>query len=79
MVKDATKAVSKPEKKKNSFVKRFTQFFKDLKSEIKKVVWPSKKQIKNNTVVVLVFMAVTGVFIWLFDFIFTWLIKLILG
>ena len=48
MAKDAAKAASKPEKKKNSFRKRFTQFFKDLRSEIKKVVWPSQKQIKNK-------------------------------
>ena len=46
-------------KKPNKFIK----FFKDLKSELKKVVWPSKKQVLNNTWVVLVVMTVVGLFI----------------
>lgn len=64
-------------KKKPSAGKKFTQFFKDLKSEIKKVVWPTKKQVKNNTIVVLIFMAVAAVFIWGIDFILSALMKLI--
>ncbi len=84
MAKDTAKAVKKPAKnkdkdKKKSNGKKFTQFFKDLRSEIKKVVWPSKKQIKNNTLVVLGFMAVTAVFIWILDFVFTTLMNLVLG
>ena len=27
-------------------------FFKDMKSELKKVVWPSKRQVINNTLLV---------------------------
>lgn len=43
--------------KKEGFLKRVAHRFvkgcKDMKGEIKKVVWPSKKQIINNTAVVL--------------------------
>ena len=35
-------------------------FFKGLVSEIKKVVWPSKKQIINNTIVVLAVCLISG-------------------
>jgi len=42
------KAAKKNDKKKESFGKKFTRFFKDLRSEIKKVVWPSKKQVKKQ-------------------------------
>lgn len=81
MGKDAaTSAANKPAKKsekKSSFGNKFTHFFKDLKSEVKKVVWPSKKQVKNNTIVVLVFMAVAAVFVWSMDFILTTLVNLI--
>lgn len=56
-----------PEKK--SFFARIGKFFRDQKAEVKKIVWPSKKQIINNTIVVLViaaiFAVVTGGFDWL--------------
>lgn len=53
-------------KKPNKVVK----FFKDLVSEAKKVVWPSKKQVLNNTGVVLVVCAIAGVLLFLLDTVF---------
>ena len=61
---------SKDSKPKKNVFQKITRFFKDLKSEFKKIVWPSKKQVLNNTAVVLVFMAITGVALWILDFIF---------
>ncbi len=55
------------------------KYFKDARSEFKKVVWPSKKQVINNTIVVLVSMVVSGIAIWGVDSIFMLLIKLMLG
>ena len=55
-------------KKRNIFVRagaRIKRFFRELKSELKKVVWPSKRQMINNTLIVL--LCVLGVFIWVFD------------
>lgn len=75
----AKKAKPAKPKEKKSIFKRFTRFFKDLKSEIKKVVWPSKKQVKNNTFVVLCFMAVAGVFLWILDFVLTTVLKMVFG
>jgi preprotein translocase subunit SecE len=46
------------------------RFFKEVKSEMKKVVWPTKKQIINNTLIVFAAVAVIGVFIWVLDLIF---------
>ena len=46
------------------------KYFKDARSEFKKVVWPSRKQVFNNTVVVLVAIAVSGVAIWGLDTLF---------
>jgi len=43
------------------------KFFKDLKAEMKKIVWPTKKQVINNTGVVLVAMLISGLFIWGID------------
>ena len=53
------------EEKKAGFFKRIasstTRFFKDLKGEMKKIVWPSKKQIINNTGVVIVFVIIAAI------------------
>ena len=38
-----------------------------MKSELKKVVWPSGKQLVNNTLVVLVSVLIVGVIVCLFD------------
>ncbi len=50
-----------------------------MKGELKKVVWPTKKQILNNTVVVLVFVAVCSVFIGALDFVFTQVLSLLVN
>ncbi len=45
-------------------IKRWTH---DMKSELKKVVWPSKNQVMKNTAVALSVMAVAAIAIWGFD------------
>lgn len=57
-------------KKPNFFVRtgrRFAKWFREMKSELKKVVWPSGKQLVNNTLVVLVSVLIVGVVVYLFD------------
>ena len=59
-------------KKPNFFVrtgKRFSKWFREMKSELKKVVWPSGKQLLNNTIIVLVDVLIVGVIVCLFDFV----------
>ena len=46
------------------------KFFKEVKSEMKKVAWPSKKQVTKNTLIVIAVVLVIGVFIWLLDLLF---------
>lgn len=62
-------------KKPNAAVK----FFKDLVSEVKKVVWPGKKQVINNTAVVLAVCFLSGVVLFAADSIFGLLLRLITG
>lgn len=64
-----------PKGEKKSIVK----YFKDARSEFKKVVWPSKKQVFNNTVVVIISLVVSGIAIGAIDSVFMFLIKLMLG
>ena len=52
-------------------------FFKGLVSEIKKVVWPSRKQIINNTIVVLAVCLISGAALFAVDSIFGLLLNLL--
>ncbi len=58
------------EKKPNAF-KRIGKWFRELKSESKKIVWPTFKQVVNNTLIVLACMLIVGIFVWILDFGFT--------
>jgi preprotein translocase subunit SecE len=56
--------------KQNFFVRtasRIKRYFRELKSELKKVVWPTKSQLINNTLIVLLCVLIVGIFIWVFD------------
>ena len=55
------------------------KFFRDTKSELKKVVWPSKEDTKTNTVVVLVTVAIAAVVMIALDAIFGGILGLIIG
>ena len=48
-------------------VKDRGRWFREMKSELKKVVWPSKADVKTNTGTVLLCSLVVGAFIWIFD------------
>ena len=60
----------KPEKKsKPGFFARASKFLREMKSELKKVQWPTRKQVINNTAIVIACVIVVGICIWVFDFI----------
>jgi preprotein translocase subunit SecE len=61
---DKPEGAKAPEKKKVKKKSRVARWFREMKSELKKVVWPTPKQIVNNTLVSLVVMAVSAVVIW---------------
>ena len=59
-------------KKKNWFARAWgsiRKYFRELRSELKKVVWSTPQQLVKNTLIVLACVLVVGVFIWLFDFV----------
>ena len=62
-----------------NFGARVSKFFRDTKSELKKVVWPSKADVKTNTIVVLITVAVAAVVMILQDAIFGGILGLIIG
>jgi preprotein translocase subunit SecE len=57
------KAAKKKDKKKGGIKK----YFRDLKSEIKKVVWPSRAKVINNSGIVIGVIIVVGLFLFGID------------
>jgi preprotein translocase subunit SecE len=66
--KPSAKPSAKPAaKKKKKGSNRIAKWFREMRSELKKVVWPTPKQVTNNTLVALSLMAVSAVVIWALD------------
>ena len=55
------------------------RWFREMRSELKKVVWPSGKTTTKNTLTVLAMVLVVGICIWLFDSVATLAVKALLG
>ncbi len=66
-VTTSTNAVKKETGKKLGFGQRVKKWFREMKSELKKVIWPTAKQTTNNTAVALVVMVGSAIVIWGFD------------
>lgn len=49
------------------FFKRVGKWFRDMKSELKKVIWPTRKVLSKNVLVSLGMMLASAVVVWGFD------------
>lgn len=56
---------SKPVKTKSKG--RVAAYLSDVRSEIRRVIWPSKEELKNYSVAVIVTLVIFGAVIWLVD------------
>ena len=54
-------------------------FLGEVKGEVQKVTWPDKQQLKNATLVILVFVAVVALLIGLLDIILQWIVVTLPG
>ena len=68
MAKKEAKANNKENKNKKSF-------FKGFKAELKKVIWPTPKQLVNNTVAVITIVLITALIVFVLDLTFETLNK----
>ncbi len=57
-------------KKEEKNIKDKTSFMKSFKAELKKVVWPTPKQLLNNTIAVLAIVIITAAIVFVLDFTF---------
>ena len=67
---EKTANVSLDSVRQNPFV-RARNFIREVISELKKVVWPTQRQLINYTIIVLVFVVIVALIIAAFDFGFT--------
>ena len=65
---DKEKAKAKADKEKKPGVgKRIARFFRELRSELKKVSWPTRADTLKKTGIVIVCVIVVGIIVWIFD------------
>jgi len=59
--------------------KAIWEFFGEAKTEVRKVVWPSRQETIQTTVVVLATVVVMGLLLWLFDMVLLAIVKALTG
>ena len=62
--------MAKEAKSNNKDVKNKKHFWKDFKAELKKVIWPSPKQLSNKTFAVIVIVLITAAIVFVLDLVF---------
>ncbi len=67
------------EQAKPNFFARIANYFKEVKSELKKVVWPTFSKIRQNTLIVIIYVLIVGLVIWGLDMLFTWGMSLLIN
>ena len=66
-------------KEKTGFFSKVSQRIRDIRAEVKRVVWPTKEQVTNNTFVVIVVSLIAAAIVFGLDTIFGTILRFILG
>ncbi len=51
------------------------QFFRQVKQEVKKVTWPTKKEVHQSLVMVIVIVAIAATFFFVVDQVLGWIVR----
>jgi len=54
-------------------------FLKESRTEVRKVVWPTRKETTQTTLIVIVVVMILGVLLWIFDGVLTVVMRWLLG
>ncbi|MCP5141453.1 MAG: preprotein translocase subunit SecE [Chromatiales bacterium] len=54
-------------------------FMQDSRTEVRKVVWPTRQETLQTTLAVVVMVLITGILLWLLDMFLLWAVKLLTG
>jgi len=58
---------------------RIWQFALDSRMEVRKVVWPTRQETLQTTLVVFIMVLIMGVLLWLFDMLLVTIVKFLTG
>lgn len=64
---------------KKKFFTRIADWFRGMKSELKKVIWPTARQTANNTLVVLAVCAASAIVLGGFDWLASKLVQVLIS
>jgi len=59
--------------------KRWAQFLSETRKELRLVVWPTRKEVVNTTLMIVVVVIIMGIFLWLVDMFFLWAVEWLTG
>lgn len=65
--------------KKPSVFARAGKWFRELRAEMRKIVWPTRQQTINNMLIVIAAVLIVGVFVWVLDLIFGGVVAAVIG
>ena len=71
--------VTSPKPEPSGKVEQVKQFYTDVQTELKKVSWPSRQEVYNTTVIVLIAVFFFGFFLWGSDYIISLVFKFLTG
>ena len=54
-------------------------FVREARTEVRKVVWPTRKETTQTTLIVIAMVGLVAVIMWILDGLLAWLVKLLLG
>jgi len=63
-----------PMEQKIRWYKRFFNFLKEVRAELRKVSWPSRNEVYSTTLVVIIAMLFFGFYLYLMDAVFSWVL-----
>ena len=53
------------------------QFFRQVRQEVKKVTWPSRKEVMQSLIMVVVLVAIAAAFFFVVDQILGWIVEMV--
>lgn len=70
--------ITKPKKERRNPLRAIAEYLKEVRLEFRKVIWPSRRETTTATIVVIVTLVFFVLFIGVFDFVFSQIVRAIL-
>jgi preprotein translocase subunit SecE len=75
----ARKSVKRSDERRFAWVEQLRQYLREVAYELRKVVWPSRKETIGTTSVVLIIVFICGLYLGMIDYLLSMLVGTLLG